>query len=296
MHEKQRWVDVHLLEYINDYLNALGSLKCLVVTLVASLFLGILDYLIGPDISFSVFYIIPIMLATWYGGKGAGLILAVVSAGIWLSADLAASSEYTSLLIPSWNTLVRLIFFVIIWRLLIIVHEHLTLEESLADTDPLTNLANRRFFQEQLDRELLRAHRHPEPFTIAYFDLDNFKYVNDTLGHNAGDELLQVVANKLSISIRATDFAARLGGDEFAVLFPVLDKETAKSVLEKLQVELLDAMKEKSWPVTFSIGVATFSKPMETSRDMIKTVDDLMYDVKKSGKNNIRHIVWPTPD
>ena len=114
------------------------------------------------------------------------------------------------------------------------------------------------------------------------------------MGHNVGDELLRIVAENLSMNVRASDYAARLGGDEFAVLFPILDAETATSVLEKLQVELLDKMKEKGWPVTFSIGVVTFSQVMDTSRDMIKMVDDLMYDVKKSGKNNIRHIVWPT--
>ena len=283
-----------MLKYFNDYFEGMGAEKTLNFALLTSLFLGAVDYFLGPELSFSVFYTVPIMLASWYGGKKAGLILVIVSSAIWLGADLTTSKEYSSFLIPVWNTFVRLCFFLIIWKLLTLVHEKLLLEESLADTDSLTGLANRRFFQEQLDREHLRAQRHPEPFTIAYLDLDNFKYVNDTMGHNVGDELLRVVAENLSTNVRASDFAARLGGDEFAVLFPILDAETATSVLEKLQVELLDKMKEMGWPVTFSIGVVTFSQVMGTSRDMIKMVDDLMYDVKKSGKNNIRHIVWPT--
>ena len=282
-----------MLTYFNDYLENLSPQRCLIITIVGSLFLGIMDFLMGPDLSFSVFYAMPIMLATWYGGKWVGLILTVVSAGIWLSADLLAYPEYSGLFVPVWNTLVRISFFMIIWLLLLIVHKKLILEESLADTDPLTGLANRRFFQEQLDREYDRARRHPEPFTIAYIDLDNFKYVNDSMGHDVGDELLQVVASNLAMNIRSTDFAARLGGDEFSVLFPILDAGTATSVLEKLQAELLEAMKEKSWPVTFSIGVVTFTQVKDTSRDMLKMVDDLMYEVKKSGKNNIRHIVWP---
>jgi len=283
-----------MLKYFNDTFEELGEQKNLFIALVASLFLGTLDYLLGPKLSLSVFYTMPIMYVSWYAGKNPGFILVIVTTAIWLAADLGASNEYPGIWILAWNTFVRLCFFLIIWKLLTLVHEKLLLEESLADTDPLTGLANRRFFQEQLDREHLRAQRHPEPFTIAYLDLDNFKYVNDSMGHNVGDELLRVVAENLSMNVRASDFAARLGGDEFAVLFPILDAETATSVLEKLQVELLDKMKDKGWPVTFSIGVVTFSQVMGTSRDMIKMVDDLMYDVKKSGKNNIRHIVWPT--
>ena len=285
---------VHTSKYINHYFDDLGPRGCLFITLALSFLLGLFDYLIGAELSFSVFYTVPIMLATWYGGKTVGLTVAIVSAAIWLAADLAAGSVYTTLLIPFWNTLVRLAFFLIILWLLLIVHDKLALEESLADTDPLTGLANRRFFEEQLDREYARMRRYPEPVTIAYFDLDNFKYVNDTLGHNVGDELLQTVALALLASVRASDYSARLGGDEFAVLFPLLEKESALPALQKLQSELLATMQAKQWPVTFSIGAVTFTAVMDSSREMIKQVDDLMYAVKKSGKNNIRHIVWPS--
>lgn len=177
--------------------------------------------------------------------------------------------------------------------LMLVVHEKLILEEALADTDPLTGLPNRRFFQEQLEREYARINRYPEPLTIAYLDLDNFKYVNDSMGHDIGDELLIIVSQTLASSIRSSDFAARLGGDEFAVMLPMLESESALPLLKKLQDELLDKMKSKKWPVTFSIGVVTYNEVMESSRDMIKKVDDLMYAVKKSGKNNVCHVVWP---
>lgn len=156
---------------VHRYLQGLRASACLILALLATLLLGILDYSIGPDLSFSVFYTVPIMLAAWYGGWRVGLAIAIVSAGVWLTADIAAGSQYSTLLIPVWNTLVRLVFFLIILRLLFIVHTKLQLEESLADTDALTELPNRRFFQEQLDRECTRLRRYPEPFTIAYFDL-----------------------------------------------------------------------------------------------------------------------------
>ncbi len=282
-----------MLKYINSYLEGLDWQKCFLLALSIDILLGILDYSLGPQLSFSVFYTAPIMLAGWYSGKKVAMVLVFISAGIWLSADLAAGSQYSNWLIPVWNTMVRLGFFAIILWLLLIVREKLTLEESLADTDPLTGLANRRFFLEQLEREYDRVRRYPEPFTIAYFDLDNFKYINDTMGHDIGDELLYIVAEILTKSVRETDFAARLGGDEFAVLFPAMEKASAPIALEKLQSELLVEMKARAWPVTFSIGAITFSGVMASSRDMVKMVDDLMYEVKKSGKNNFRHMAWP---
>ena len=265
----------------------------MLIAFAASILLGYFDYSIGPEISFSVFYVIPIMMSVWYGGKNIGLVVSIVAATIWLSADIAAGHNYTGLFVPLWNTLVRLAFFLIILRLLLIVREKLQLEESLADTDVLTSLANKRFFLEQIEREYERIQRYPKPLTIAYIDLDNFKQVNDTMGHDEGDELLRAVASALTYNIRASDFAARLGGDEFAVIFPMLEEESALPVLEKLPSELLKIMQEKNWPVTFSIGAVTFTDVMDSGKDMIKLVDSLMYEVKKSGKNDIRHIVWP---
>ncbi len=170
-----------MFKYIDNYFDGIAIGKCLLISLLCAFFLGGIDYITGAELSFSVFYIIPIMLATWYGGKFAGLTIMVISASIWLGVDLATGSGYSTLFIPLWNTLVRLTFFLIILQLLLALQRKLILEESFADTDALTGLANRRFFQEQLDREYARVLRHPEPFTIAYFDLDNFKQVNDTM-------------------------------------------------------------------------------------------------------------------
>ena len=109
-----RRMAVKVFKYINSYLETMGARRCLFITLMGSLLLGVLDYLMGPELSFSVFYTVPIMIAGWYGGRAVGLTIAVISAGIWLSADLAAGSHYASLLVPIWNTLVRLAFFLII--------------------------------------------------------------------------------------------------------------------------------------------------------------------------------------
>jgi diguanylate cyclase (GGDEF)-like protein len=282
-----------LLKYLDTYLGTLGTYTIFFIACIGVLLLGAVDGHIASEISFSVFYTAPIMLATWYGGKKVGYSIAIISAGTWLYADFIAGSQYSSLLIPVWNMLVRLVFFLIILRLLLGFREKLALEESLAATDPLTGLSNRRFFHEQLEREYARNQRHSEPFTIVYLDLDNFKHVNDTMGHAVGDVLLQNVAQTLLTEVRSSDFVSRLGGDEFAILFPMLDKSSTSFVLEKLQSKLLETMRKKNWPVTFSIGAVTFSDVMDSSQEMVKLVDDLMYEVKKSGKNDIRHVYWP---
>ena len=284
---------INLLKYLNDYLDAMGKSYFFSLVLGSSFVLGVFDYLVGPELSLSVFYTIPIMLAVWYGGKSVGITVVIFSVGMWLGIELAAGNDFSSFLILILNTLVRLAFFFIILWLLLIIREKLKLEESLADTDPLTGLANRRFFQEQLEREYVRIHRYPEALTIVYLDLDNFKYVNDSMGHEAGDELLIIVSQTLSSHIRSSDFAARLGGDEFAVMLPKLEYEAAIPLIKKLQNELLSVMQANNWPVTFSIGAVTYNEVMESGRDMIKKVDNLMYKVKKSGKNNISHVVWP---
>jgi len=279
------------LHNFNIWLIGLNKPKHLIIALICTIILGFVDYSIGPELSFSVFYIIPIMVSTWYAGKDIGVMIAIISAFVWFVADLTSGFQYSSNFIPIWNSLVRLSFFLIIMWLLYLVKQKLVLEETLADTDHLTNLANRRFFYEQLDREHARLSRYPGPITIAYLDLDNFKMVNDSMGHDTGDHLLQIVADSLCQNIRASDCAARLGGDEFAILFPQLETQSTIPLLKKLQSELLAEMENNNWPVTVSIGAITFDSMSQASVDMINKVDALMYDVKKSGKNNIRHTI-----
>ncbi len=163
----------------------------------------------------------------------------------------------------------------------------LTKEHELARVDPLTTVPNRRAFYEVLDKERVRSRRYRRPFTIAYLDLDNFKKVNDSLGHAVGDELLVQVAAGLISNLRASDYVGRLGGDEFAVLLPETDATAAKLVLCKLRLRLLEKMKAHSWQVTFSIGAATFLDPPDSLDVVIRLADETMYAIKAHGKDNV---------
>jgi diguanylate cyclase (GGDEF)-like protein len=160
-------------------------------------------------------------------------------------------------------------------------------EHDLARIDPLTTVPNRRAFYEALDTERVRSIRYHRPLTIAYVDLDNFKKVNDSLGHAVGDELLVEVAAGLKSNLRATDYVGRLGGDEFAVLLPETDATGATLVLHKLRLGLLEQMKAHNWEVTFSIGAATFLDPPDSLDIIIRMADETMYAIKAHGKDNI---------
>jgi diguanylate cyclase (GGDEF)-like protein len=269
------------------YLEGRSKQAVVLFCFVLIVFIGFGDYWAGADIGLSIFYLIPISLATWFAGFRSGLITSLLSALIWFGAKWAA--EDTFVLITSlWNTGIRLAFFIII----VVQQNTLKREQVRSRRDPLTGAGNRRHFRENAGRELDRAKRYSRPFTVVYMDLDNFKKVNDTYGHDVGDTLLRIVTAILINNVRSTDTIARLGGDEYALLLPETGADEAKRAMQKIHAKLLIAMQRKNWPVTFSVGVATFETPPESVESMIKAVDDLMYSAKKSGKNQVKYKVF----
>jgi len=167
------------------------------------------------------------------------------------------------------------------------LRESLERERSAARVDFLTGILNRRGFFEIASSESQRSRRYQRPLSLVYVDLDNFKAMNDTMGHDAGDELLVEVAAVIHTEVRGTDTVGRLGGDEFAVLLPETDREQGTVVVRKVQERLLEAMQQKKWPVTFSIGLISFEVPPESIEEMIREADRVMYSAKLKGKNSV---------
>lgn len=160
-------------------------------------------------------------------------------------------------------------------------------EQELSRVDPLTTVLNRRGFYEALEKERVRTLRYQHPITIAYLDLDNFKKVNDSLGHAIGDELLIQVAATLRSNLRRSDVVGRLGGDEFALILPETNANGAKVALGKLRLSLLEAMRFQDFAITFSIGAATFLSPPNSLDILIRMADETMYAIKAKGKDNV---------
>ena len=255
--------------------------------------IGVLDYLTGYQLTFSAFYLFPIFILAWLGGQWGGLGGAVASAGVRTFVDLLGDRAFPSALYWVWNTGMRLVMFVVVAQLIFIIKQYVDQERALARIDHLTGAANKRSFEEMVKAEVDRSHRYMRRFTLAYFDLDNFKAVNDSFGHAAGDELLQVVVSIIRAHIRVTDVVARLGGDEFALLLPETDETAARGAITKIQSHILREMKARAWQVTVSIGCLTCSKAEVKTEELIQQADDLMYAAKLKGKNTVQYSEEP---
>jgi diguanylate cyclase (GGDEF)-like protein len=153
----------------------------------------------------------------------------------------------------------------------------------------LTNVLNPRAFAAATEKIVEEARGDRLPFTFAYVDLDDFKQINDRLGHTGGDQALALVAEALQRKLRATDVIGRLGGDEFGLAFPQTGSAAAKRVMEDLVARVQSGVTEMPIEVTFSVGAVTFLLPPRTIDAVIKAADELMYQAKHDGKNRYRH-------
>src|SRR5579872_361095 len=170
----------------------------------------------------------------------------------------------------------------------------LRLRENLRDQsirDPLTGLFNRRFMQESLEREIIRSRRKNHPLSLLFLDIDHFKRFNDTFGHDAGDFVLQSVADVLRNYFRGDDVACRCGGEEFAVILPESLAHDAASRADGLRNELrelkLQHRNTRLGPISVSVGVAAFPEHSSTSEELLKVADQCLYQAKTSGRDRV---------
>jgi diguanylate cyclase (GGDEF)-like protein len=164
--------------------------------------------------------------------------------------------------------------------------------EQLAMTDYLTNLYNRRYFMQRGAEEFKRARRNKQPLALLMLDIDQFKKVNDTFGHEAGDMVLQQVAAVLKSSLREIDILGRTGGEEFAVLLPNTLLQAATLLAERVRRTIAGTSLEipgvsSTITITISIGVAAATNEMSGIDDMLRNADAAMYQAKRHGGNHV---------
>ena len=157
----------------------------------------------------------------------------------------------------------------------------------MATHDPLTGLLNRRGIDQRLAQEVKEARRYDRPLAVAMFDIDHFKRVNDTYGHDVGDEVLQAVARVAQAHLRASDMLARWGGEEFLVVAPETDGDGARELAEKLRQSVEASSHPEAGRVTISAGVAAFTGDGE-AQDLVKRADGALYQAKEGGRNRVQ--------
>lgn len=159
--------------------------------------------------------------------------------------------------------------------------------DAAASTDPLTGLLNRRAFEAEFEAELVRANRYRRPLTLAVFDLDHFKSVNDHFGHDVGDTALCRTAATLDQGRRASDVVARLGGEEFAILFVDTDGRAAHEASARIAEQLAHWPENDMVHLSISAGVAELGPELDGRVDMMRAADAALYEAKAAGRRRV---------
>ena len=168
--------------------------------------------------------------------------------------------------------------------------------QQQALTDALTGCYNRRSFEMQLDRDLLLARRTGQPLSLVILDLDRFKHLNDSAGHDAGDAALRQLAVCFREELRGADSAARFGGDEFALILPCAQEEGALLVAERLRLRIHEIHIPGFGQLSTSMGVASFPLHANTRAELFRAADNALYAAKRAGRNCVRVAPNPIPD
>lgn len=204
----------------------------------------------------------------------------VYSLALWAYLTLFEREEFTAA--PAHSSL-RGIFKVLTYR------ERYDLLRQAIVRDPMTGLYNRGFFDDTLAPELARAAKSGHDTSLLLVDLDHFKAINDTLGHQAGDEVIVKFANAMQASLRVSDLPCRYGGEEFAVILPDADAAAAVKVAENIRRSLMAIQAELPGerPVTVTIGIASFPDDAHDPQALLRLADERLYDGKRAGRDRI---------
>lgn len=273
---------------LNSLMERRTPTQITIICILLIFLLGVINSKAGYELTFSIFYLIPISIISWYIGRSSGITISIISAVVWGSIDVMSGHQYSHIVILFWNTLARLGFFIITTQLLSTLKIQFQIEKRLSRTDNLTGTLNGSAFEDTATKLLGIVARYNHPTVLAYIDVDNFKKINDTLGHLEGNKVLNIIGGILLNSVRSTDCVGRMGGDEFTILLPETSRSDATFIFERIRQQITNKANEYNWPISTSIGgIAVFLKEPPTVEEAIKFADNLMYRVKNNGKNNI---------
>lgn len=275
------------LKALDLFFRRLGGAWTSTFSLLLILLLSWFDWVSGYELSFSVFYLVPVSLAAWYSRGRSCYVLGFSAAAAWQFSNALAGETLSHPIYYFWNALTRLGFYAVMAYVLRELRSVLARERKASRRDHLTGLYNLKAFEESLEREHARALRHQKPLAVGFIDLDNFKKVNDGMGHAEGDRVLTRVAQALTENLRKSDVIGRVGGDEFVILLPQTGLDEGEAVARKLVDCLTVLSTQEGWPISASLGLVALLSPRaeQTTAEILKLSDALMYKVKEKGKN-----------
>ncbi|HEV2609480.1 MAG TPA: DUF2062 domain-containing protein [Noviherbaspirillum sp.] len=261
--------------------------RALVIGLLSFIGVAAVDVGIEPQISLLLLQLIPVLFVTWFAGPRWGMLFAIALTTNQVIMRVLVDEQPPMDVYGMIDIGSDLIAIVLLVWLQSKLRDAFEQVEKLARHDPLTGILNRKGFYEALHAETERRKRYGHPISLIYFDCDHFKQVNDTLGHDTGDSLLVRIAHTLHTNLRSVDASARLGGDEFAVMLPETSADAVKNTVTHLKTKLDAEMRANKWPVSFSMGAATFINAPGSVEEALACADSLMYEAKHGGRDAI---------
>jgi diguanylate cyclase (GGDEF)-like protein len=239
-----------------------------------------------PDVRLGILYVVPVVLVTWTDGLALGLGFAALTIVL---REVVAWEQLPQDTPTLWRVVNAASYVVVVGVAMAGLQRLRHIQQQLsqlATNDPLTGLVNARAFAARLTQELDRNRRYPRPLALIYLDLDDFKVINDSHGHQTGDAVLRLVADAMRSSVRQADIVGRLGGDEFAVLMPETDAALADAAAKRLAVGLRTVFKGTP-TVTASIGVVSCMVADANTDELLRRADQAMYEAKRAGKDRV---------
>jgi diguanylate cyclase (GGDEF)-like protein len=263
-------------------------LVVVVGTVAFTLLLYLADTRVPPDIRLGMFYLVPVLVATWYEGAVWGSVCVVATVILRMALEVAQAGT------PFALAAVHQSSFVVVAGITMFGFRRMRRTQDdlqeMATHDHLTGALNAGAFTRRLTRELQRNRRYRRPGALLY--LDNFKGLNDEQGHQTGDTILRLTADALRRAVREVDVVGRLGGDEFAVLMPETDGALAAAASRRLSEGIRHAFNGAP-AITASIGIVSFLDTKATAEELLRRADQAMYEAKRAGKDRVVSVQLP---
>lgn len=313
------WLSLGLHAFLNEGIRQIikksviaTSEVCLILarfnTILTAVLISIITVCTGNP-AYSFLLLIPIFHNLFSSGIKFSWGIFTVSTIIMTGLDLTGWFKNDFLIVNKniiqFNAFINIMIIGLIGYLGIILssqsrhHSHkASLFHNMATTDALTGLMNRREFNRRITEEIIRTKRHKSLLSLALFDIDFFKKINDTYGHPAGDDLLKELGKLISMNIRGCDIAARYGGEEFALILPETTQIEAYELLERLRIMIENHIFYVSYTqikTTVSIGIAQYNSMDSCVADLCERTDKALYSAKNNGRNRVEIAAFGLP-